>query len=572
MPDENKFVLPEMLPEDVDELKALEAEAVAAFEARYGQGVASAEDLGELQEIAESIRVVREAIATAEASESEESEDELEVEAVDASDESEDAQTEPAEAPEQGPSPAGAVLDAMLLAPKVTVKAEAPAPDVTPAPEVSAPAAPAPQAIAASASEYQLPIARPNPVTVVASADIPGIPAASKLDGMDGLVAAIGAKARSVPNVPGSRHPVASIEKPLSADRNIDGLSEREAMERLNDLSSPAFLVASGGWCAPSETIYDFACEVEAPPDAVVLPTITTNRGGIRYPVSPTFRDFFALENNGLFTWTEEDDEAAGEESPPGPTKPCFHIPCVEFAEARLELDGLCVTAGNLTDRAYPELIRRYLSLVLTGHLHRMNARRIQKMVHSSVVDDFVTVTGTFAAASSLLASLELQVQDLRDQFSMSQDAIIEAMLPRWTFGLIRADVARREQSDLDAVSNAEVRAYLANAGIAAQFVSNWQSLGDPENPALVWPSSVQVLLWVPGAYSLLEGPTLDIAVARDSTLNATNDFTVAFTEESHQVFKRGCGSRLVTVPVCPDGSVGARSDAVICASGGDES
>jgi hypothetical protein len=408
--------------------------------------------------------------------------------------------------------------------------------------------------------DHELPVHRDQPITIVASADIPGIPAASRIDGMNGLVAAIGAKARSVPNQPGSRWPVASIQKPLHDDRTLDGLSERDAMERMGDLSSVDYLVASGGWCAPSELIYDFACEVEAPPEAVVLPTGSTSRGGVKFPVSPTFRDFYALANNGLFTWTEQDDiDALSNTGDPetDTVKPCFHIPCVTFDEARLELEGLCVTAGNLTDRAYPELIRRYMSLVLTAHLHRMNARKITKML--AFVDDTVVLPATFAAASALFAGLELQVQDLRDQFSMSENAVIEGMLPRWVRGLMRVDVARREQTDLDTVSNADVRRYLEDAGMRIQFVSDWQLLGDPLNPATQWPTTVQGLLWLPGALRELTGPTIDIAVARDSVQNRTNDFTVAFTEESYQVYNPGCGVRLVEIPVCPNGTVGER-------------
>ena len=568
MPDQENtpFELPATLPTDVGELQALEAQATAAFTARYDQGASTQEDVTELESLAEPIRAIRAALTTAqEGGEGEgegEGEGAEEPEAPDAPAPDEpEAPVEPEEA--VAPSAASAVLDSMVLR-SASAPVEVPAPAPVPA-RAAAPAAPAPvpTSIAAAAIEapadHELPVHRDQPITIVASADIPGVPAASSIDGMKGLVAAIGAKARSVPNQGGSRWPVASIQKPLHDDRTLDGLSERDAMERMNDLSSVDYLVASGGWCAPSEQVYDFACEVEAPPDAVVLPTGTTSRGGVKYPISPTFRDFYALENNGLFTWTEADDIAAADnDGSPGDTvKPCFHIPCVTFDETRLELEGLCVTAGNLTDRAYPELIRRYMSLVLTAHLHRMNSQKITKML--ALVDDTVVFPDTFGAASALLVALELQVQDLRDQFSMSENAVIEGMLPRWVRGIIRADVARREQSGLDTVSNADVTRYLQDAGMRIQFVSDWQLLGDELNPATAWPNTVQALLWIPGAYRELTGPTLDIAVARDSTLNATNDFTVAFTEESYQVYKPGCGSRLVEIPVCPNGAVGDR-------------
>lgn len=37
------------------------------------------------------------------------------------------------------------------------------------------------------------------------------------------------------------------------------------------------------------------------------------------------------------------------------------------------------------------------------------------------------------------------------------------------------------------------------------------------------------------------------------------NDFTALFTEEANKVVKMGHDSRAVTVPTCPNGSVGGR-------------
>jgi hypothetical protein len=148
---------------------------------------------------------------------------------------------------------------------------------------------------------------------------------------------------------------------------------------------------------------------------------------------------------------------------------------------------------------------------------------------------------------------------DLRDQFSMSKNAVIEGMMPFWVRGVVRADIARRECCSLSSVSDAEIDTWLADAGLSIQFVSNWQELGDPEDPATTWPESIDALLWLPGAMRELTGPSLDIAVTRDSVQNATNDFTLAFTEESYQICRPGCGIRQVTIPVCPDGSSGAK-------------
>jgi hypothetical protein len=229
----------------------------------------------------------------------------------------------------------------------------------------------------------------------------------------------------------------------------------------------------------------------------------------------------------------------------------------VDFDSARLELEGLCVTAGNLMDMAYPELIRRYLSLVLTAHLHRMNSRRIAKSI--AFMDDHVTLPATFAAASAVFDALEMQGADFRDSFSMSENALLEAAMPRWAKYPARVDVARRECCSVSSISDADVQSFWQSAGYRIQFISDWQELGDPDNPLMAWPVSFDFMMWIPGALKLLSGPKLDIAVTRDSVQNATNDYTVAFTEEAYQVFKPGCGTRLVTIPICPSGASGER-------------
>ena len=45
-------------------------------------------------------------------------------------------------------------------------------------------------------------------------------------------------------------------------------------------------LIAAGGWCAPSEQLYDF-CDVPNAVDLMSLPEIAINRGGLRWPVEP---------------------------------------------------------------------------------------------------------------------------------------------------------------------------------------------------------------------------------------------------------------------------------------------
>lgn len=65
-------------------------------------------------------------------------------------------------------------------------------------------------------------------------------------------------------------------------------------------------LVAAGGWCAPSETLYDL-CELESRDGLLSLPEVNVRRGGIRYTMGPDWVDIFA--NTG-FSFTEAQDIA----------------------------------------------------------------------------------------------------------------------------------------------------------------------------------------------------------------------------------------------------------------------
>src|SRR3546814_12107088 len=72
---------------------------------------------------------------------------------------------------------------------------------------------------------------------------------------------------------------------------------------------------------------------------------------------------------------------------------------------------GLCLTAGLLQARGYPEIIARVLRGALIGHDHRLNANIIQKMVDGSTA---ITMPANLAGATApLLTSIELQVQQI---------------------------------------------------------------------------------------------------------------------------------------------------------------
>src|SRR5699024_11631191 len=111
-------------------------------------------------------------------------------------------------------------------------------------------------------------------------------------------------------------------------------------------------LVASGGWCAPSEVIYDLL-ELESRDGIFSLPEVGITRGGITRTLGPDFADIYNAISG--FHYTEQEDIDGNYDGEGGGSKPCYKVECPDFEEFRLEVDGLCITAGLLQQRGYPD-------------------------------------------------------------------------------------------------------------------------------------------------------------------------------------------------------------------------
>lgn len=387
----------------------------------------------------------------------------------------------------------------------------------------------------------------PSGFNIVASSDIQGVSTGSHLNMLQ-LDDALMRRARAMGvsrSGRGDKALVASIEK-TSPVNDVRGVTNKgDILTAWSDAHNVQALVASGGWCGPSENIYDFACDFEAMPDEVDLPTLTTDRAGVNVPDALLLGDVMGEDGIGM-TWTEADDIAAADplEDPPV-VKVCFKVPCPDWDETRLEAFYTCVQAGNLADRSFPEGTARTRDLALLGHAHRLNAAKLTKMeAQATAVAPILT---DLTAAEAVLAGVEFTIARSRDAFFMSDDQILEVVLPRWVRHAIRRDLARRNGVEFQQVSNDEIKQHFADIGARVQFVTNWHMLAAN---ATSYPNSVLALVYPAGAFTLLDGGTLDIAVIRDSVLNATNDHTLLFFEEFWQLLTR-CAAFKVTIPIC---------------------
>lgn len=391
-------------------------------------------------------------------------------------------------------------------------------------------------------------------VLIAAAVDVPQFYVGQRLD-PNTLADALHNKARMLSDSRGMQtvYPVATIERPFGEGYDLEGLDQAAAWDAISAGSAPSALTASGGWCAPSSIVYDlFEVECDTGADSMfALPTFRVTRGGIRWPV-------FVAHDGTLdqgFVWTEDDDEAAATAATP--TKACVTITCPTFSEVRLDATGLCVTAGNLMDRSYPEQVRWFMNRAIRAYERNSATRQLNKVLADVVA---VSMAATFGATSALLSSLLLQATDFREVHGLCLGQQLDVTLPGWALDILRADVARQDGtfSIGNLPTNADVTRWLESVGLTVRFINYWQPF--TANPALTWPTTVQYLLGYPGSYVRFDQGRLDLGVIRDSTLNAQNDYTAVWFEEFYAVGRRGPQSRLVTVPVAPTGEVGGRN------------
>lgn len=343
-------------------------------------------------------------------------------------------------------------------------------------------------------------------------------------------------------------------------------------------------LLAGGGWCAPSEYRYDLFNIADAPVGTIDLPTVGVTRGGIQYPTSPAIGDVFftnagsnpasgmgsfafAFSNaSDPWLWTETDDIATVTGSV---NKPTLRVPCPTFNNTRLEAYGITLTAGNLTDSAYPEMTQNFLRLLRAAWAHAINARLISLMVTASGGANVIGAIATDPAAPRIFNAVALAATDYRARYAMRSDAVLEVVMPYWVKEHIRADLAYKvgiDSTELFAVMDPTIDAFFTSRGVRVQWVDDWQVRGANQlgnaTVQLVWQASVQFMIYAAGTFLHGTGLQLDLGVVRDSVLNAENDFTAAWAEEAHLVAMVGHASRLYTCAFQVNGSSGGGTTA----------
>ncbi|MGA5497705.1 major capsid protein [Streptomyces cinereoruber] len=393
------------------------------------------------------------------------------------------------------------------------------------------------------------PETNPRP-EITASVDVPGYQPGQPLD-LDGVTEGIIRRANALKTAGGGVGLTASYRLPfdskLIVNDSSSGTEGTRAVVMAGDQSrlNGGNLVASGGWCAPSETVYELT-GMSCPDMLWNVPEIQLARGGLRYFPMPSL-DVGAM----TFVHTEADDIS-------GAVKPCYRIPCPEPVEVRCDAVGACLESGILTQRHFPELVLHYQNLAMIAHEIRIKQQLFAEAVAASKA---VTLAATFGAFSAIFAAAALEAADMTERLSLCDGIDIEIVFPWWARNLFLADIARRNGVSINEIDISLISAAFAQIGVSVQWARGLKPSVPTEiggaTAAVDWPGTVPFLIYPTGTFEAGRGGEISLGVIHDSTKFATNDYTALFTEECVALIARNKEARIVTVPVCPDGRTG---------------
>lgn len=365
---------------------------------------------------------------------------------------------------------------------------------------------------------------------------------------------------------------LATLERTFTTDLLLD---PKDSQERVDEVLSTitnerllksdqgeGSLVAAGGWCAPSETVYDFLGITDAA-DLLDLPELGIRRGGIRFPVQPDFGN--AFQDPG-FLYTEA--QAMAQTEP----KPCFEVPCVGFDEVRLDAIGLCITAGLLQNKGYPESVRLFIDAILKAHQHRISSYSIQAILAESGAAIVIPDTTVIGAHAALLNSMELAATDMAARRRDPYGTTYEVITTTWARPALRRDLANRQGVDYQSVTDAQLDAHFAARNVRVQYVVDWQTgaPGQPgaEVPITDLPDVIDFVIYPAGTFFRALENVIEVGPLYDQAQLRMNRYTALFTEDGIAVGKRGTDSRRYRVPLQYNGAVGPRLDIAAAIAG----
>jgi len=391
------------------------------------------------------------------------------------------------------------------------------------------------------------------PVAITAGADIPGYTAGSPLDNMNVVAEAMAKRLHGLRRVnggDGEQHIVASVTTSFPEDRTLTQDAESN-WAKINAVTSPEALVASGGHAAPFETKYDiFGLGTTARPVRDALPRFQADRGGIRFVTPPVLSSY----GNAVGVWTNAVDTNPGTD-----VKASLTVSAAAEQTVATDAVTLQLQFGNLMTRAYPELIARHNELGLIQHAREAEQSLLTKIGAASTA---VTTTSLIGFGRDFLVQLGRASAAYRSRHRLEADAPLRAIIPAWVKDAMAADLALAMPGDSTLNAYAEIDGYVASRGVTLSASLDQNVFGAQSGSAALneFADSFTWYLFAEGSFLFLDGGTLDLGIIRDSTLVGTNDYKM-FVETFEGIAFIGVEALAITSTISINGVAAALRD-----------
>ena len=391
------------------------------------------------------------------------------------------------------------------------------------------------------------------PVAITAGADIPGYTAGSALSDMKAVAEAMSKRLHGLRRVnggDGEQHIVASITTQYSEDRTLTQDAEAN-WDKIQAVSSPEAIVASGGHSAPFTVKYDiFGVGTTERPVRDCLPRFQADRGGIRFITPPVLSDY----DNAVGVWTNVVDTA-----PDTATKASLTVTAATENTVATDAVTLQLQFGNLMTRAYPELIARHNELGLIQHAREAETQILTRLTALSTA---VTSTSLIGMGRDFLVQLGRAAAQYRGRHRLPADFPLRAIIPAWVKDAMAADLTIAMPGDNTMNAYAEIDGFIAARGINPCYTLDGSAMTGSQgaNAMNEFTDTFVWYLFAEGTFLFLDGGTLDLGIIRDSTLVGTNDYKM-FVETFEGVAKVGNESLRVTSTINVNGVAAALRD-----------
>ena len=392
------------------------------------------------------------------------------------------------------------------------------------------------------------------PVAITAGADIPGYTAGSTVDDMKDVADLMAKRIHTLRRVnggDGEQHIVASVTTQFPEGRTLTQDAEAN-WAKIQAVTSPEAIVASGGHVAPFETRYEiFGLGSTARPVRDSLARFQADRGGIRFVTPPVLSSY----GNAVGIWTAANDSA---ETPSPANKTSLTVTAASENAVATDAVTLQMQFGNLATRAYPELIARHNELGLIQHAREAEQNLLTKIGDASTA---VTTTSLIGFGRDFLVQIGRAAAAYRSRHRLEADAPLRVIIPSWVKDAMAADLALAMPGDNTLNAYAEIDGYIAARGVNLTVSLDSGVYAAQTTGALIeFTDSFDWFMFAEGTFLFLDGGTLDLGIIRDSSLVGTNDYKM-FVETFEGIAKVGVESLKVTSTIAVNGVAAALRD-----------